>query len=84
MDRSGLEQHDHATLIEIILRQQEMIERLRAEVAELKAKAGQPPKTPGNSSVPPSMGFKLNRAGRRAGSDVVVTMGSVGDGRPPM
>ena len=66
MDRAGLEQLDHAALIEIVLRQQEMIERLLAEVAELKAEGGQPPKTPGNSSVPPSMGFKTNRAERRA------------------
>jgi transposase len=31
----------------------------------LKAQRGQPPKTPGNSSVPPSAGFKPNRAERR-------------------
>ena len=37
-----------------------------AETAELKAQASQPPKTPGNSSVPPSVGFKANRAERRA------------------
>src|SRR5688572_7866703 len=66
MDRAGLEQYDRAALIEIILRQQEMIERLLVEIAALKAEASQPPKTPGNSSVPPSVGFKPNRAERRA------------------
>jgi transposase len=66
MDRAGLEHLEREALIEIILRQREMIERLGAEVAELKAQAGQPPKTSGNSSVPPSVGFKPNRSERRA------------------
>jgi transposase len=66
MDRAELEQCDRAALIEIILRQQEVIEHLVAENAELKAAANQPRKTPGNSSVPPSVGFKPNRAERRA------------------
>ena len=66
MDRAALEQVDREALIEIILRQQELIDRLAGEVAELKARAGQPPKTPGNSSVPPSMGLKANRVERRA------------------
>jgi transposase len=60
MDRARLERCDRAALIEIILRQQEMIERLRAENAELKAEGSRPPKTPANSSVPPSVGFKPN------------------------
>jgi transposase len=62
MDRAGLEQCDRTALIEIILRQQQMIERLAAEVAELKAEVGRPRKTPENSSVPPSRGQKANRA----------------------
>jgi transposase len=66
MDRAGLEQCDRAALIEIILSQQEVIERLAADVAALKAQIGQPPKTSGNSSVPPSVGVKPNRAERRA------------------
>jgi transposase len=66
MDRAELERVDREALIGIILRQQETIERLVAEVAELKAQLGQPPKTSGNSSVPPSVGFKPNRAARRA------------------
>jgi hypothetical protein len=68
MDRATLEQAYQSTLIEIVLRQQEVIERLVAEVAELPARPGQPTKTPGTSSVPPSVGsvgFRPNRAGRR-------------------
>jgi transposase len=66
MDRAGLDELDREALIAIILRQQETIERLVADAAELKAQIGRPPKTPGNSSVPPSVGFKANRAERRA------------------
>src|SRR5882762_1113139 len=66
MDREALAELSREQLIEIILQQQEMVERLVAEVAELKAQAGQPPKTSGNSSVPPSVGFKPNRTERRA------------------
>jgi transposase len=42
------------------------ITELARHVAELEAKLGQPPKTPDNSSVPPSQGRKANRAERRA------------------
>src|SRR5215213_2489783 len=66
MDRAGFDELDREALIAIILRQQETIERLVADAAELKAQIGQPPKTPGNSSVPPSVGFKANRAERRS------------------
>lgn len=34
------------------------VTRLAARVADLEAKLGLPPKTPGNSSVPPSKGHK--------------------------
>jgi transposase len=61
---------------EVIEQQRELIEGLErqaalqaARIAELEAdlaRLGQPPKTPGNSSVPPSAGFKANRAERRA------------------
>jgi transposase len=58
MDREALRALSHEQLIELVL-------ALAAEVAELKVQRGQPPKTPGTSSVPPSVGFKPNRAARR-------------------
>src|SRR3974377_99834 len=39
---------------------------LTRRIAELEAKLGGPPKTPDNSSVPPSQGRKPSRAERRA------------------
>jgi len=42
------------------------IDLLKQRVADLEAKLGQPPKTPDNSSMPPSRGQKPNRAERRA------------------
>ena len=38
------------------------VQLLTARVTELEAKLGVPPKTPDNSSVPPSKGQKPNRA----------------------
>jgi transposase len=58
------------------------VQLLTAGVAELEAKLGVPPKTPDNSSVPPSQGKKPNRAkkvkrsGPRQGS-----LGRTGGGR---
>jgi len=40
------------------------VTRLRSRVSELEAKLGQPPKTPDNSSLPPSQGKKPNRDDR--------------------
>ena len=37
------------------------IDTLLARIAKLEARAGQPPKTPSNSSLPPSTGHKPNR-----------------------
>ena len=59
MDRDALAKLSRAQLIELVL-------GLAAEVADLRAQQGQPPKTPGNSSVPPSVGFKASRVDRRA------------------
>lgn len=59
------------------------VQTLTARVAELEAKLGEPPKTPDNSSVPPSQGRKPNREdkpkrkGPRQGS-----LGRKGGGRP--
>jgi transposase len=53
-------------LIALALGQAAKIAELTRRIAELEAKLGQPPKTPDNSSVPPSQGRKPNRAERRA------------------
>jgi len=58
MDRNELAALDKDALIELIL-------RLYERVTELEARLGRPPKTPGNSSVPPSAGPKPNRDERR-------------------
>lgn len=65
MNRESLESLDRETLIQIILAQAETIaaltrqvEILTARVAELEARLDLPPKTPDNSSTPPSRGQK--------------------------
>ncbi len=65
MNRGAFESLDREGLLGVALAQAEAIERLsanvgalRAEIAELWAKLGRPPKTPDNSSVPPSQGHK--------------------------
>ena len=65
MNRETVELLDKETLIRLVLSQAEAIaaltwqvEMLTARVAELEAKLGLPPKTPGNSSTPPSQGHK--------------------------
>ena len=58
------------------------VQTLAARVAELEAKLAEPPKTPDNSSLPPSKGKKPNRPekvprrGPRPGS-----LGRIGGGR---
>jgi len=47
-------------LIALILAQQAQIEALTARITELEARLGAPPKTPDNSSLPPSNGQKPN------------------------
>ena len=59
------------------------VQSLTARVAALEARLGEPGKTPGNSSLPPSKGQKPNkpqtatRVGPRSGS-----LGRKGGGRP--
>jgi transposase len=60
MDRAVLDSLDREQLIEIILAQAAMIEPLTRRIAELEARLGLPPKTPDNSSVPPSQGRKAS------------------------
>jgi transposase len=58
MDRDELLALDKEALVELIV-------RLYERVTELEAERGRPPKGPGNSSIPPSAGYKPNRAERR-------------------
>jgi transposase len=58
MDRDELLTLDKEALVDLIV-------RLHERVTELEASAGRLLKTPGNSSVPPSAGYKPNRAERR-------------------
>ncbi|MGI4802643.1 MAG: IS66 family transposase [Janthinobacterium lividum] len=78
-DLTGLSHDEKDALIRALWAQ---VQALAARVAELEAKLGEPPKTPDNSSVPPSQGKKPNRAdkpkreGLRKGS-----LGRKGGGR---
>jgi transposase len=58
MDRAAFDSLDREGLIGVALAQAEAIERLSALVAQLQAKLDRPPKTPDNSSLPPSRGEK--------------------------
>lgn len=65
MNRASLESLDKETLVTLVLAQAESIAALTrqvgiltARVAELEARLGLPPKTPDNSSTPPSQGAK--------------------------
>jgi transposase len=73
MYRDALANLSPEQLIELVLAQTAQIEaqsarigELTRRVAELEAKLGQPPKTPDNSSLPPSQARKPSRAERRA------------------
>jgi transposase len=78
MDRQALRGLSRDELIELVVRlseivavvgqQQDQIAELKQRIDELEAEAAQrraPVKTSENSSVPPSVGFKANRAKRR-------------------
>jgi transposase len=85
-DLSGLSHEQKDALIHALWAQVQalsgQVQVLTARVAELEAKLNEPPKTPDNSSVPPSKGRKANRPdkvkreGRRQGS-----LGRKGGGR---
>jgi transposase len=61
MDREALLTLDKEALVELVVQLHARVAELEATVARLSG----PPKTPGNSSMPPSQGFKANRAERR-------------------
>jgi transposase len=68
MDRETLMALDKPALVDLVLELQRANAALTARVAELEARLAKlesPPKTPGNSSVPPSQARKPNRAPRR-------------------
>ena len=80
MDRETLDSLDKEALIRLILSQAEAIERLtreiealRADNAALRAKLDLPPKTPENSSTPPSQGHKA--AGEECKTQLVEVAG---------
>src|SRR6266571_4423140 len=66
MYRDELAKLSKEELIALGLTQAAQIEELTRRIAELEAKLGGPPKTPDNSSTPPSQARKPSRAERRA------------------
>lgn len=67
MAPESLRAFDKEELITLVLAQAEQIAALQARVAALEARLNAPPKTPGNSSLPPSKGQKSNRPERAKG-----------------
>jgi len=80
---SDLSQLSHAEKDALILALWQRLEAAERRIAELEAKLAEPPKTPDNSSLPPSKGERPNQAkktkrnGPRQGS-----LGRKGGGRP--
>lgn len=71
MNRDALQQLTKDELIALVLAQAAQIEaltrrvaELEAKLAELEARLNRPPKTPDNSSKPPSQGHKANRGSK--------------------
>src|SRR4051794_14145217 len=62
-DLSSLSHAENDALIHALWAQ---VQALTARVAELEARLGLPPKTPDNSSLPPSQGKKPNRGDKPA------------------
>ena len=62
-DLSSLSDDEKDALIQALWAQ---VQALTARVAELEARLGLPPKTPDNSSLPPSQGRKPNRDDKSA------------------
>ena len=84
MDREALLALAQPALVDLVLHQQQVINELMERVAELEARLAKlesPPKTPGNSSVPPSQARKPNRA-ERPGKQRGPKRGHAGASRP--
>jgi transposase len=62
MPPEGIDSLDADSLKALVLSLLTRIDELLARIAELEARAGKPPKTPTNSSLPPSSGQKANAA----------------------
>ena len=62
MDADSLNRLEKSEVVALVLAQAEQIVALTGRVAELEAWLAVPPKTPSNSSVPPSKGQKANRS----------------------
>src|ERR1700682_2188696 len=62
MPPEGIDSLDADNLKALVLSLLTRIDELLARIAELEARAGKPPKTPTNSSLPPSSGQKANAA----------------------
>src|SRR5512143_4239382 len=60
MTPEALDSLSREELIALVLAQMEQIRVLTVRVGELEARLSNPPKTPGNSSLPPSKGQKAN------------------------
>ena len=61
MTPEALDSLSRQELIALVLALMEQNEALAARVAVLEARLSAPPKTPGNSSLPPSKGQKANK-----------------------
>lgn len=64
-DLDGCSREDLKQIVRLLMKQVETLEARVAEqdrrIAELEARLNEPPKNSGNSSVPPSKGFKANK-----------------------
>src|SRR5208337_5451527 len=79
-DISGLSHAQKDALIGSLMAQ---VAALVARVAALEARLGEPPKTPDNSSLPPSKGQKPNQAEKAERNDPRQgSLGRKGGGRP--